>query len=90
MYTETAFFASVVQEDHSILDFIDGKYTFLNERLANFYGIPGVEGNAIPPRCRLMARSAAAFSRRPASSPSLLIPRALRLFCAANGFWKTF
>jgi hypothetical protein len=46
MYTETrTFFASVVQEDHSILDFIDAKYTFLNERLAKFYGIPGVEGN---------------------------------------------
>jgi len=46
MYTETrTFFASVVQEDHSILDFIDAKYTFVNERLAKFYGIPGVEGN---------------------------------------------
>jgi hypothetical protein len=46
MYTETrTFFASVVQEDHSILDFIDAKYTFLNERLAKFYGIAGVEGN---------------------------------------------
>ncbi len=46
MYTETrTFFASVVQEDHSILDFIDAKYTFVNERLARFYGIPGVEGN---------------------------------------------
>jgi hypothetical protein len=46
MYTETRmFFASVVEEDRSILDFIDAKYTFLNERLAKFYGIPGVEGN---------------------------------------------
>jgi hypothetical protein len=46
MYTETrTFFANVVEQDQSILDFIDGKYTFLNERLAKFYGIPGVEGN---------------------------------------------
>ena len=46
MYTETRMFvASVVQEDHSILDFIDGKYSFMNERLAKFYGIPGVEGS---------------------------------------------
>jgi mono/diheme cytochrome c family protein len=46
MYTETRmFFASVVEEDHSILDFIDAKYTFLNERLAQFYGIPGIEGS---------------------------------------------
>jgi hypothetical protein len=46
MYTETRmFFANVVEQDQSILDFIDGQYTFLNERLAKFYGIPGVEGN---------------------------------------------
>jgi hypothetical protein len=38
------FFESVVREDRSILDFIDGPYTFLNERLARHYGIPGVEG----------------------------------------------
>jgi hypothetical protein len=36
------FFGYVMREDRSILDFIDGKYTFLNERLAAHYGIPGV------------------------------------------------
>lgn len=46
MYTETEMFVSaVVREDRSILDFLDGKYTFLNERLARFYGIPGVTGD---------------------------------------------
>ncbi|MGA8599465.1 MAG: DUF1592 domain-containing protein [Bryobacteraceae bacterium] len=46
MYTETEMFVTaVVREDRSILDFLDGKYTFLNERLAQFYGIPGVKGN---------------------------------------------
>ncbi len=46
MYTETHMFVTaLIQEDHSILDFLDGKYTFLNEKLAKFYGIPGVEGN---------------------------------------------
>jgi hypothetical protein len=45
MHTETQmFFASVVHDDKSILDFIDGKYTFLNERLAKFYGMPDVKG----------------------------------------------
>jgi hypothetical protein len=39
------FFDSIVREDHSILDFIDAKYTFLNERLAKHYGIPGVTGS---------------------------------------------
>jgi PAS domain-containing protein len=38
------FFEAVIHEDRSILDFIDGKYTFLNERLAKYYGIPGVTG----------------------------------------------
>jgi len=38
------FFQSIIHEDRSILDFIDAKYTFLNERLARFYQIPGVEG----------------------------------------------
>ena len=39
------FFESIVREDHSILDFIDAPYTFLNERLAKHYGIPGVTGS---------------------------------------------
>lgn len=38
------FFEDVVHEDRSIVDLLTGKYSFLNERLAEFYGIPGVEG----------------------------------------------
>ncbi len=38
------FIASVIGEDRSVLDFLDGKYTFLNERLAEYYGIGGVKG----------------------------------------------
>jgi len=38
------FFESIVQEDRSILDFIDADYTYLNERLARFYKIPNVTG----------------------------------------------
>jgi hypothetical protein len=38
------FFQYVIQADRSILDFIDGPYTFLNERLARHYGIRGVTG----------------------------------------------
>jgi mono/diheme cytochrome c family protein len=40
------FFDSIVRDDHSILDLLLGKYTFLNGRLASFYGISGVEGPA--------------------------------------------
>jgi hypothetical protein len=40
------FFASAMREDKSILDFLDSGYTFLNERLARHYGIPGVSGDS--------------------------------------------
>src|SRR5205807_8729071 len=38
------FFESVVREDRSVLDLLDAKDTFLNEKLARFYGIGGVKG----------------------------------------------
>lgn len=45
MATETnMFFASVVEEDRSVLDFIDTDYTYLNEALATHYGIDGIVG----------------------------------------------
>ena len=39
------FFAAVMREDKSILDFIDCDYTFLNERLARHYQIPAITGD---------------------------------------------
>jgi mono/diheme cytochrome c family protein len=38
------FFENIMREDRSVLEFLTGKYTFLNEELAEFYGIPGVAG----------------------------------------------
>ena len=38
------FFEHIMDQDLSILDFIDAPYTFLNERLARHYGIRGVTG----------------------------------------------
>ena len=38
-------FGSVVEEDRSVLDLLQAGYTFLNERLARHYGIPGVYGS---------------------------------------------
>jgi hypothetical protein len=38
------FFANVMHEDRSILDFIDADYSFLNERLARFYNVANVQG----------------------------------------------
>jgi hypothetical protein len=39
------FFESVIREDRSILDFLDANETFVNGRLAEHYGIPGVTGD---------------------------------------------
>lgn len=45
MKTETRmFFDYILRENRPIVEFLDAKYTFLNERLANFYGVPGVTG----------------------------------------------
>ncbi len=45
MRQETLLFTSeVFREDRSLLDLIDGKYTYLNGPLARFYGIRGVDG----------------------------------------------
>ncbi len=39
------FFESTLREDRSLLDLLDADYTFLNERLAQHYGIPDVFGS---------------------------------------------
>jgi hypothetical protein len=39
------FFASVMREDRSVLDLMTADYTFLNERLAKHYKIPGIYGS---------------------------------------------
>ena len=46
MLKETAlFFGAIVSEDRSVLDLIDGKFTFLNERLTWHYGIIDTNGS---------------------------------------------
>jgi hypothetical protein len=45
MKTETRmFFEHIVRENRPISEFLDARYTFLNERLAKHYGIDGVLG----------------------------------------------
>jgi len=46
MHTETEmFFQNLVAEDRSVLEMLTADYTFVNERLAKHYGIPGVSGD---------------------------------------------
>jgi hypothetical protein len=40
----TLFFTDLFQHNGSVLNIIDADYTFLNEPLAQYYGIPGVSG----------------------------------------------
>jgi hypothetical protein len=40
-----AFVEAIVKDDRSVLDLVDARFTFLNERLARHYGIDGVKGN---------------------------------------------
>jgi mono/diheme cytochrome c family protein len=38
-------FETIMSEDRSILELLDADYTFLDERLAQHYGVPGVRGS---------------------------------------------
>ncbi len=45
MRTETILlFDAVLREDRSVWELLDGEFTFVNERLAKHYGLPGVRG----------------------------------------------
>lgn len=39
------FFGEIIARDHSVLDLLEGDYTYVNDRLARHYGIPGIIGN---------------------------------------------
>ncbi|HEY2013847.1 MAG TPA: DUF1592 domain-containing protein [Bryobacteraceae bacterium] len=41
----TLFFQSILREDRSILDLLDSNYTYLNQRVAEHYGIPNIYGS---------------------------------------------
>ncbi len=38
------FIENVIRQNGSVLELLDANYTFVNERLARFYGIPGITG----------------------------------------------
>ncbi len=46
MLRETELFVgSILREDRSVFDFLNADYTFVDERLARHYGIPGIYGS---------------------------------------------
>ena len=38
------FFEEILKHDRSLLEFVDARWSFLNDRLARLYGIPGIVG----------------------------------------------
>ncbi|MCU1330391.1 MAG: hypothetical protein JWN34_5761, partial [Bryobacterales bacterium] len=45
MRRESLLFATaIMRENRPILDFLDGKFTYLNGPMARYYGVPGVDG----------------------------------------------
>jgi mono/diheme cytochrome c family protein len=39
------FFQSIMREDRSVIDLLSANYTYINQRLAEYYGIPNVYGS---------------------------------------------
>jgi mono/diheme cytochrome c family protein len=39
------FFSAILRENRPVTDLLDARFTFVNQRLAEFYGIPGVYGS---------------------------------------------
>ena len=60
------FFEHILRDDRPILDFLDADYTFLNQRLAEFYEIPGVKGHEFR-KVDLKGTRRGGVWRRPAS-----------------------
>ena len=57
--------SSTLRDDRSVVELLSANYTFVNDRLARFYGIPGVAGNrfrrvTLPPAIRAAVSSARA------------------------------
>ena len=42
-----SYFGHVIRDDRPIVELLDSDYTFMDEKLAEFYGVPGVEGDAV-------------------------------------------
>ena len=57
------FFESIIREDRSVLDLLNANYTFVNERLAQHYGIPNVYGSRASAACTLTDDSAPRVAR---------------------------
>jgi len=83
------YFAHVMREDRPVVEFIDSNYTFVNEDLAKYYGIPDVSGKDLrkvtlpagSPRGGLLTQGSALLVT---SNPDRTSPVKRGLFVLAN------
>ncbi len=77
------FFESIVKDDRPVPDLMTADYTFVNERLARHYGIPGVFGtdfrrayrSSTKNRRGLLGKGAVLMVTSHANSTSPVLPR---------------
>ena len=88
--TETEMlFASIVREDRNVLDLLTADYTFVNDRLARHYGMPGIYGSEFR-RVPRRERSAPRRARSRQHSDGHVVCRSARRPCsAASGCSRT-
>ena len=60
-------FETIVREDRPLTELLSADYTFMNERLARHYGVPGHLRRPVPPRRAHGRRAATACSATRAS-----------------------
>ena len=83
------FLDSILRENRSVLELLTANYTFVNERLAEHYGIPNVQGSDFrrvtfpegSPRGGLLGQGSILTLTSYATGP--------RRCCAASGCWRT-
>ncbi len=86
MYEESLqFFTDLFQHDGSVLSILDADYTFLNDALARYYGVPGVEGADWRRVNDVRRYGRGGILRRPRSWPGNPARRAPAPSCGATG-----
>jgi len=86
MYDEARlFFESIVRENRSVMSFVDCDYTFLNETLANIYGLQGTVAGAEMRRVRLSDENRGGILAMPAMLAATSFPN--RTSPVKRGVW---
>jgi hypothetical protein len=86
MYDEARlFFESIVRENRSVVNFVDGDYTFLNETLAPFYGLQQAVAGSAMRRVELADRNRGGILAMPGVLAATSMPE--RTSAVKRGVW---